>query len=105
MRLPDSICHPILSPDDSGMTSDAPKSSAETPVDPVFHKVGENLYRHASGKYYALLKRGGKQFRKSLKCSDRKLAERRLADMRQKIGKLTLSDETSRTLSIVAPLA
>ena len=32
---------------------------------PVFHKVGENLYRHVpSGNYYALLKRGGKQFRR-----------------------------------------
>ena len=30
-------------------------------TDPVFDKVGENLYRHKSlKKYYALLKRGGK---------------------------------------------
>lgn len=46
----------------------------------VFHRVAENLYRlETSGGYYALLKRGDKQFRRSLKTKDRKLAERRLA--------------------------
>jgi hypothetical protein len=50
--------------------------------DPAFKKVAENLYRHApSGNYYALLKRGGKQFRRSLKTDDRALANRRLADL------------------------
>jgi hypothetical protein len=33
---------------------------------PVFHNVGENLYRlESSGGYYALIKKGGKQFRRS----------------------------------------
>jgi len=42
------------------------------PVDkPVFHKGSENLYRlESSNGYYALLKRGGKQFRRSLKTKD-----------------------------------
>jgi hypothetical protein len=32
---------------------------------PVFHKVAKNLYRpESSDGYYALLKRGGKQFRR-----------------------------------------
>jgi hypothetical protein len=49
----------------------------------TFHRVAENLYRlEQSGEYYGLLKRGGKQFRKSLKTKDRKLAERHLADLR-----------------------
>ena len=49
----------------------------------VFHTVGENLYRHVpSGNYYALLKRGGKQFRRSLKTPDRPLAQRRLSAIR-----------------------
>jgi len=35
---------------------------------PVFHKVAENLYRlESSGGYYALIKKGDKQFRRSLK--------------------------------------
>jgi hypothetical protein len=35
---------------------------------PVFHKVAENLYRlESSGGYYAVVKKGGKQFRRSLK--------------------------------------
>ena len=59
---------------------------------PVFHKVGENLYRlESTGGYYALLKRGDKQFRRSLKTKDRKLAERRLADLRAKIDNLSLT--------------
>jgi hypothetical protein len=38
----------------------------------VFHRVAENLYRlEQSGGYYALLKRGDKQFRRSLKTKDR----------------------------------
>jgi len=41
--------------------------------------VGENLYRlESSGGYYAPIKKGGKQFRRSLKTKDRKLAERNL---------------------------
>jgi hypothetical protein len=56
-----------------------------------FKKVGECLYRYpATGAYYALVKRNGKQFRRSLKTADRQLAERKLADFRLKIGKLTL---------------
>jgi hypothetical protein len=34
------------------------------------------FWPESSGGYYALLKRGGKQFRRSLKTKDRKLAER-----------------------------
>ena len=46
----------------------------------VMHWVAENLYRlESSGGYYALLKRGDKQFRRSLHTEDRKLAERWLA--------------------------
>jgi hypothetical protein len=42
----------------------------------VFHRVAENLYRlETSGWYYALLKRGDKQFRPSLQTTDRKLAD------------------------------
>ena len=54
---------------------------------PLFHKVAENLYRlESSGGYYALIKRAGKQFRRSLKTKDRKLAERRLGDLKAKNG-------------------
>ena len=68
--------------------------------EPVYRNVGENLYRHTpSGNYYALLKRGGKQFRRSLKTSDRALANRRLADLRKQIANLTLSDEKNCAFS------
>ena len=60
----------------------------------VFHRVAENLYRlEQTGGYYALLKRGDKQFRRSLKTKDRKLADRRLAELRAQVGNLTTSDD------------
>jgi len=49
------------------------------------------------GNYYALVKRGGKQFRRSLKTIDRKPAERRLADVRQKVMRLTRSESANHT--------
>ena len=62
----------------------------------VFQKVGECLYRHTSSKsYYALLKKEGKQIRRSLKTKDRKLAERRLKDLREKVGRLGSAGEPS----------
>lgn len=68
-----------------------------------FHRVGENLYRHeSSGKYYALLKRAGKQFRRSLKTADRKLAERRLAELREQINGLSLTENASVSFQDVA---
>lgn len=70
---------------------------------PVFHKVGENLYRlESSGGYYALLKRAGKQFRRSLKTRDRKLAERRLRELRGQVGALTISDDSNLTFQQTA---
>jgi hypothetical protein len=56
---------------------------------PVFRWVAECLYRHSdTGRYYALVKRQGKQFRKSLKTTDRQLAERKLSVFRIKIGRV-----------------
>jgi hypothetical protein len=49
------------------------KALAETKVarNLVLHWVAENLYRlESSGGYYALLKRGDKQFRRSLRTKD-----------------------------------
>lgn len=60
---------------------------------PVFRKDAENLYRlESSNGYYALLKRGGKQFRRSLKTKDRKRADSRLIALHAKIGGLKISD-------------
>lgn len=69
----------------------------------VFHRVAENLYRlETSGGYYALLKRGDKQFRRSLKTKDRKLAERRLREYRAQVGNLKITDEAGQTFEEVA---
>lgn len=64
--------------------------------DPLFLKVAECLYRNrSSGTYFALVKRKGKQIRKSLRTKDRKLAERRLKEFRTKAQELT-ADSTER---------
>jgi integrase len=70
---------------------------------PVFHNVGENLYRlESSGGYYALIKKGGKQFRRSLKTKDRKLAERRLKDIKEKMGVLRVTEDPHGNFTALA---
>ena len=69
----------------------------------VFHRVAENLYRlETSGGYYALLKRGDKQFRRSLKTKDRKLADRRLVELRAQVVNLRVSDDARLSFEEVA---
>lgn len=69
----------------------------------VFHRVAENLYRlEQSGGYYALLKRGDKQFRRSLKTKDRKLAERRLAELRSQVANLKVTEDANLSFEEVA---
>lgn len=59
-------------------------------------RVGHCLYRsEKSGIYYAILKRIGKQIKRSLKTSDHALAKRRLADLQGKAARLS-SGETGR---------
>jgi len=72
------------------------QKDAQPTGEPVFHKVGENLYRlESSGGYYGPVKKGGKQFRRSLKTGDRKLAERRRTELKDKIGALRVGDEAN----------
>lgn len=69
----------------------------------MFHRVAENLYRlETNGGFYALLKRGDKQFRRSLKTKDRKLADRRLVDLRGQVGNLTISDDARLSFAEIA---
>ena len=81
------------------------KNTSQPVEKPAFHKVAENLYRlESSNGYYALLKRGGKQFRRSLKTKDRKLADRRLNDLRAKIGCLKISPDAKLNFEQAAKL-
>lgn len=79
--------------------SPTPEHSLETPQVPQLQKVGECLYRHESSKaYYAWVKRSGKQYKRSLKTTDRRLAERRLTEFREKVERLD-PNKTRATLT------
>ena len=68
-----------------------------------YRHVGENLYRReSSGVYYALIKKGGKQFRRSLKTKDLGLARRRLSELREEVSSLVSHDAGALTFKIVA---
>jgi integrase len=93
------------------MTSASSQPAAEAAASASLVNVGENLYRvqlpgdrpgKPTGKYYALIKRGGKQFRRSLKTKDRKLAERRLAALRGKVGHLKISPDANFSFEEIA---
>lgn len=80
-----------------------PAQAPEKPRQVAFQKVGPNLYRlDSTGGYYALLKRADKQFRRSLRTKDRRLAERRLAELREKVGNLATGDDARLTFADVA---
>ena len=84
------------------MVSNTPNPSAK-PAPMVFNKVGQNLYRlESTGGYYGLVKRADKQFRRSLKTTDRKLAERRLTELRGQIGNLSLTQDATVSFATVA---
>ena len=54
-------------------------------------KVAPCLYRYRGATYYSLLKHHGKQIRRSLETTDRKLAERRLAKAKEDLSKINPS--------------
>lgn len=92
------FCHPIID-----FMSHESQKQIKNDGKPEFLKVAENLYRRTSTEvYYALLKRGGKQYRRSLKTTDRALANRRLADLRLRIGNLVLSNTRTATFETLA---
>ena len=70
------------------------KKTSSTRKPYTFKRVSENLYKVIeTGGYYALVKRGGKQIRRSLKTTDKALAKRRLAELKQKASKLRTGKE------------
>jgi integrase len=70
-------------------------------------KVGECLYRYSSnGVYYARIKTEGKEFKRSLGTTDRALAKRHLARLKEELrrvdrsqGRITLAELSARYLS------
>jgi integrase len=61
---------------------------------PELKRVGECLYRHHAGAYYALVKVAGKQIKRSLRTSDLSLAKRRLSDFRKTATRLTGTEKS-----------
>lgn len=58
------------------------------PKSQILQRVGECLYRNGNKIYFALVKVGGKQIKKSLQTDDLALAKRRLAEFRAKAERL-----------------
>jgi len=56
-----------------------PQKTTETESD--WKKIGPCLYRYRRGKYYALLKQGGKQIRRFLETDDLPPARRKLTEL------------------------
>jgi hypothetical protein len=75
-RQKTTACNPYLQPGCFALRFGIQTTAQNTlkpAAQPAFHKVAENLYRlESSGGYYALIKKSGKQFRRSLKTKDRK---------------------------------
>src|SRR6266481_6215891 len=77
--------------------------------DGIFQKVGECLYRYSSnGVYYARIKASGKEIRRSLGTTDRDLAKRNLAKLKDEQrqidrskSKITLAELCDRYLRTV----
>jgi len=56
--------------------------------EPDLTRVGECLWRHQSLKYYAIVRVGGKQIKRSLKTKDLGLAKRKLRKFREKVERV-----------------
>ena len=68
-------------------------SEAGSSANQMLHRVSQCLYRsQKSGVYYAILKRTGKQIKRSLKTTDNALARRRLAEFEQKAARLNTGE-------------
>ena len=81
----------------------------EQPASGSFEKVGECLYRYSStGKYYARIRSAGKEIRRSLVTTDRDLAKRRLAKLKDDLlkidpakGRITLAELCDQYLKTI----
>jgi integrase len=62
--------------------------SVRSPQSSSLRKVGECLYRNSHGVYFAWFSVRGKQLKRSLKTSDKELARRRFAELRQTAARL-----------------
>ena len=66
----------------------------------VLERVGHCLYRSVKSKrYYAILKRSGKQIKRSLKTVDCALARRRLSDLQEKASRLSREESAKITFN------
>jgi integrase len=75
----------------------------------ILQKVGESLYRYSSNRvYYARIKVGGKEIKRSLGTTDPTLARRNLAALKDELrqidrsqGRMTLAELTDRYLGTI----
>ncbi|MGH7951053.1 MAG: tyrosine-type recombinase/integrase [Limisphaerales bacterium] len=78
-------------------------SNSPEPPESDWQYAGENLRRRkSSGVYYAFVRRGRKQFRRSLKTTDKAFAKRKLADFVRDVGRMETGDAAHATFDDVA---
>ena len=66
-------------------------------------RVGECLYRSQNSNiYYAILKRGGKQIKRSLRTTDGALARRRLKDLNEQASSLAKGGDAKATFEMIS---
>ncbi|MDD5483944.1 MAG: hypothetical protein PHP98_09925 [Kiritimatiellae bacterium] len=76
------------------------KTTNTVTTNQALERVGHCLYRSAKPRiYYAILKRAGKQIKRSLKTKDRALAGRRLSELQEKASKLSGSENAKITFA------
>ena len=74
-----------------------------TAKQPELQRVGECLYRSQTSKiYYAIIKRGGKQIKRSLRTKDGALARRRLSDLIDQAVSLSRCEDSSISFEAMA---
>jgi len=74
-----------------------------TPKQQELQRVGECLYRSQSSQtYYAIIKRGGKQIKRSLKTKDGALARRRLAELLEQSVALSQCENSGISFAALA---
>jgi len=92
----DYPCAPCFRPD----SAEPIRCVMKTRSAPVFVRVAQDLYRYQTGTYYAIVKNAGRRIHRSLDTTDRKLADRRLAEFKTRTSELVSGPDANSGFGI-----